>query len=198
MNLKVFLVVIFATLSHAKVALYELALSDENIFSACPDTAPGTLDIHGFFDLSECLTTLEEDGIIISGNTTFIWDIQPQDRIKMVVKLLYFDRGTWSPTFFSVIAHDLCKSMYDSRQPWYPFWTGHVKNVEDVMDKCVNPGTKLIYETYNMSPTFNMKTIREGLYKVHYNLHAFDSDGTERPTNICFDVVGNLLKKSGV
>ncbi|XP_020809264.1 uncharacterized protein LOC110184954 [Drosophila serrata] len=194
MDLKVILLAIFVSLSNGKEALYELALSDEDIFSACSDTKPGTLDVNGFLDLSELFTTLQEDGIQVSGNMTFVWDIQPQDRVKMDIKAFYFDRGTWKPTF-AIIKDDFCKLMYDSSQLWYTYWTEHVINVEDVRDKCTYPGTKMIFEPYLMMPILNFTIIREGLYKVQFKWRGFDSAGKERPTNICFDVLGYVQQK---
>ncbi|XP_020810623.1 uncharacterized protein LOC110185945 [Drosophila serrata] len=129
-----------------------------------------------------------------SGNMTFVWDIQPQDRVEFIIRVLYFDRGTWKPTY-SVITHDFCKSMYDSRQLWYPTWTGHVINVEDVRDKCTYPGTKLIFEPYLMTIAMNFTLVREGLYKIRCTFKAFDSADNVRPTNICFDIFGDAHKK---
>lgn len=83
MDFKVIILAVLATLSHAKNATYELVFSDEDIFTACPDAAPGTLDIHGLLDLSEYSSSLVENGVIVSGNQTLIWDIQPQDRVKV-------------------------------------------------------------------------------------------------------------------
>ncbi|KAH8241282.1 hypothetical protein KR032_007024, partial [Drosophila birchii] len=196
MNLKVTIVVVLATLSliQAKDATYELVFSDGDLHSSCKDVAPGTLDVHGLFDISEITTSLEEGGMRISGNFTFVWDIQPQDRIKAVIKLLYFDRGTWIPTFYTVTSNDFCNLMYNSNSnnPWNFYWLRHVTNLEDVKDKCMNPGTKLILETYLLGATMTMAKMREGLYKVQCTYHAFDANGTERPTNICYEFVGQL------
>nr|XP_017031279.1 uncharacterized protein LOC108080887 [Drosophila kikkawai] len=186
--------VVLATLSlvRAKDATYELIISDSALVTTCKEAAPGRLDIDGFMDLSEISTTLKENGVVLAGNITFVWDIQPQDRIKAVIKLLYLDRGTWTPTFYTVTSNDFCKSMYDSRLPWHTYWLRHVTNYEDVKDKCISPGTKLILETYLLRSTMTMPKIREGFYKVQCTYQAFDVNGTERPTSACFEVYGDL------
>ncbi|KAH8281110.1 hypothetical protein KR054_011317 [Drosophila jambulina] len=200
MDLKVILVVVLATISFicAKDTTYELIFSDEDLFSACPDPAPGTLDVHGFADLSELSTTLGAEGMSISGNLTLLWDIQPQDRVKAGIKLLYFDRGTWTPTFYSVTTNDYCKGFYDPKLPWHMFVYRHVTNLEDVKDKCITPGTKIIFESYLLSASMKMAKLREGFYKVQVTYQAFDQNGTERPTRICWEILGNLQEVSNV
>ncbi|KAH8281034.1 hypothetical protein KR054_007294 [Drosophila jambulina] len=248
MDPKVTLVVVLATISLicAKDTTYELVFSDEGLFTACSDPAPGTLDIHGYVDSSEFSTTLEADGLLMSGNITNIWDIQPQDRVQVtknskgsaltrfnllriymfqsVIKLFYFDRGTWTPTFYSVTSNDFCKEFYDPKLPWHKYWFRHLTNLEDVKDKCVAPGvgtiktyknndynyleiflnllpqTKHIFETFLLSATMTMPIakLREGLYKIQLTFQAFDENGIERPTRICSEILGNLQKVSNV
>ncbi|XP_017031277.1 uncharacterized protein CheB98a [Drosophila kikkawai] len=194
MILKVTLLLATLSLVRAKDATYELILSDSALIAACKEPAPGRLNIDGFMDLSEISTTLNEHGVVLAGNVTFVWGIQPQDRIKAVIKLLYLDRGTWTPTFYTVTSNDYCKSMYDSRLPWHTYWLRHVTNYEDVKDKCISPGTKLILETYLLSLAMTLPKLREGFYKVQLTYQAFDANGTERPTNICFEILGDLQK----
>ncbi|XP_043065047.1 uncharacterized protein LOC108102066 isoform X2 [Drosophila ficusphila] len=180
--------------AHAKGSRYELSVADENIFSKCPDNPPGTFDVDRMMDLTEFQTTMDENGVTISGNSTLAWEIEQEDRVQLAIKLLYFDRGTWTPTVLSMLARDFCKIMYDPNQIWYQMWTQYIKN--DVKDKCVNvPGTKFIMQTY----TLNMSTsiaghLREGRYKANLLYQAFDSFGKERPTRICFEVMGDLFK----
>ncbi|KAH8363354.1 hypothetical protein KR084_008858, partial [Drosophila pseudotakahashii] len=82
MDLKVFLLLVLSVTSLANGSKYELMISDEDIFSSCPDPAVGTLDINGLLDLSELSTSMADDGITISGNVTLIWDIQLEDRVQ--------------------------------------------------------------------------------------------------------------------
>jgi len=83
MELKLTLLGILSFLCHANGTEYELLVVDEEVFSSCQDVAPGTLDINGLLDLSEFSTTLDADGVTVSGNTTLVWDIQMEDRVTV-------------------------------------------------------------------------------------------------------------------
>ncbi|XP_016926803.4 uncharacterized protein [Drosophila suzukii] len=194
MELKLTLLGILSFLCHANGTEYELLVVDEEVFSSCQDVALGTLDINGLLDLSEFGTTLYADGVTVSGNTTLVWDIQLEDRVTLSIKLLYFDRGSWMPTVFSLVIKDFCKSMYDENQMWYKVWTQHIKN--DIKDKCVNiPGTKIMLDTYMLSLTVTTTgPFRLGRYKAIVMFHAYDFSGVERPTRICFEILGDVYK----
>ncbi|XP_037732572.1 uncharacterized protein LOC119563311 [Drosophila subpulchrella] len=194
MELELILLAILAIISHANGAEYELVVVDEDIFSSCPDAGPGTLDIHGLFDMSEFSTSMDSDGVTVSGNTTMVWDIQVDDRVTLSINLLYLDRGTWKPTMFSLFSQDFCKAMYEKNQIWYKVWTQHISN--DIKDKCLNnPGTKIILETYLVSLTTTIPgQFREGHYKYNIVFRAFDSSGAERPTRICYEILGDIFK----
>ncbi|XP_016982148.2 uncharacterized protein LOC108046781 isoform X1 [Drosophila rhopaloa] len=194
MDLAVILLTVLSLLSIANGAQYELTVLDEEIFSICPNSEPGTLDMNGLMDLSELKTSMNAEGITVSGNSTLRWDIQLEDRVQMNVNLLYFDRGSWTPTVFSQVFKDFCKSMYDSSQLHYKYWSGHITN--DVRNKCVSvPGTKMMYETYSLSMTAgSLGPLREGSYKANIMLRAYDSMGAERATRICFEIKGDLFK----
>ncbi|XP_034127190.1 uncharacterized protein LOC117583114 isoform X2 [Drosophila guanche] len=138
---------------------------------------------------------MNEEGVTLAGSMTSVWNIQPEDRVEMDLALLYFDRGNWQPTVFSLKSKDFCKSMYDEKQFWYKVWTGHVTNSKDVKDKCVHPGTKLEIEQYVLSLTTAVPgQLRSGRYRAQLSFNAFPQGETKRPPSICFEVVGDLLK----
>ncbi|XP_037718209.1 uncharacterized protein LOC119552614 [Drosophila subpulchrella] len=194
MDLEVLLLVMLTIFTHTRGERYELLVSDEEIFISCQDPDPGTLDVNGLLDFSELLTSLDADGITISGNVTLKWDIQQTDRVQVTANVMHLDRGTWMPTVLNIIVNDFCKVMYDKNQYWFQYWTQYVIN--DVQDKCVNvPGTQLVYETFILSLTASPTgTFPQGRYKAHVMLRAYDSSGTERPTRICFEVQGDVKK----
>nr|XP_017006166.2 uncharacterized protein LOC108063552 [Drosophila takahashii] len=193
MDLKVVQLMVLSIITLSTGYKYELTVLDEDVFSSCPDAPPGTLDISGVMDLAELSTSMDADGIAVSGNVTLTWDIQPKDRIQVIVSLLYFERGTWTPTVFSINSRDFCKDMYDKNNFWYKFWTQYISN--DVKDKCLNvPGTKMIHEPFLLSLTANIIGLREGRYKANIMFKAFDSSGTERPTRICIEIQGEVFK----
>nr|XP_044251618.1 uncharacterized protein LOC108063537 [Drosophila takahashii] len=189
MDLKVVLLVVFFIITLTTGAKYELTVLDEDVFSSCPDPAPGTLDVNGLFDLSELSTSMDANGITVIGNSTLIWDIKQEDRIQ----LLYLERGTWTSTVFSITSRDFCKEMYDKNYFWYKYWTQYILN--DTKDKCLNvPGTKMIHEPFLLSLTANVIGLREGRYKANIMMRAYDSSGTERPTRICIEIQGDVFK----
>ncbi|EDV53304.1 uncharacterized protein LOC6555355 [Drosophila erecta] len=194
MDLNIVILAFISLLYKANGAVYELSVADEEIFRSCPNPEPGTLDIHGFLDLSEFSTSMNANGLTVSGNQTLVWDIQRKDRIQVSIKLLYLERGTWTSTVFSLFMRDFCKTMYDKNQILYDSWTGHIVNGDK--DKCVNvPGTKFILKTYVLSLTSSISApLREGRYKANVMGRAFDSTGTERPTRICCEIVGDVFK----
>ncbi|EDV53303.2 uncharacterized protein Dere_GG11614 [Drosophila erecta] len=162
---------------------YELTV-DEEVFLSCPDPEPGTLDIHGLADISELSTTMDAGGVTLSGNATLRWAVQPEDRVEMSGKLLYMDRGTWTPTVFSLTAKDFCTVMFDKNQLWYKYWTAHITNE-----------TKIIHEKYVLSLTATaVGPVTPGRYKANLMFRAYDSSGAERPTRICVEVRGDLSK----
>ncbi|KAH8362949.1 hypothetical protein KR084_003659 [Drosophila pseudotakahashii] len=220
MDLEILLLAVLTLISHANGEKYELLVVDEDIFTSCRDPDPGTLDIHGFFDISNFSTSMDADGVTVSGNLTSIWDIQLKDRVQVTVNLLYFERGTWTSTVFSMNSRDFCKDMYDQNKFWYKYWTQYVLN--DIQDKCVNvPGvsilinlyeisvvslafkivhqfialqTKMIHRTFLLSLITNAVGLREGRYKANIMFRAYDSSGTERPTRICIEIQGDVFK----
>nr|XP_017006165.2 uncharacterized protein LOC108063551 [Drosophila takahashii] len=193
MDLEEILLVVVSIISLASGYKYELTVLDEDVFSSCPDAPPGTLDISGVMDLAELSTSMNADGITVSGNVTLTWDIQLKDRVQVNMQLLYLERGTWTPTVFSITSMDLCKDLYDKNFFWYKYWTQYISN--DVKDKCLNvPGTKIIHNTFLLSLTTTAVGLREGRYKANIMIRAYDSSGTERPTRICIEIQGEVFK----
>jgi len=83
MDAKIIILALVSLFYKTNGAFYELSVADEEIFSSCPNPEPGTLDIHGLFDFSEFSTSLEADGLTVSGNQTLVWDIQRGDRVQV-------------------------------------------------------------------------------------------------------------------
>jgi len=84
MDLEVLLLVMLTIFSHTGGERYELMVLDEEVFISCRDPDPRTLDVNGLFDLSNFLTSLDADGITVSGNATLKWDIQQTDRVQVI------------------------------------------------------------------------------------------------------------------
>ncbi|XP_017143572.1 uncharacterized protein LOC108156558 [Drosophila miranda] len=189
-------ILLLAIVGHSSAGTYELLVADEKIFSDCPNQAKGTLNQHGMFDLSDLNRSMNADGVNIAGSMTCAWNIQPEDRVEMSITLLYFDRGTWQSTVFSLVSKDFCKSMYDEKQYWYKFWTQHFTNSADVKDKCVlYPGTKLQLEPFMLSLRASTSgPFRNGRYKARIRFNAFDQSGASRLPNICFEIIGDIYK----
>jgi len=103
MELELILLAILSLLSHANGAEYELVVVDEDIFSSCPDARPGTLDIHGLLDMSEFSTSMDSDGVTVSGNTTMVWDIQLEDRVTVTYPLASTIRALITRIFCSFL-----------------------------------------------------------------------------------------------
>ncbi|XP_026839686.1 uncharacterized protein LOC6555354 [Drosophila erecta] len=155
---------------------------------------------------------MDAGGVTLSGNATLRWAVQPEDRVEVISslqscgdlcmmyvfwqmsgKLLYMDRGTWTPTVFSLTAKDFCTVMFDKNQLWYKYWTAHITNE---VKNCLNvPGTKIIHEKYVLSLTATaVGPVTPGRYKANLMFRAYDSSGAERPTRICVEVRGDLSK----
>ncbi|XP_016949890.1 uncharacterized protein LOC108024481 [Drosophila biarmipes] len=179
--------------SHTIGELYELLVLDEEIFISCQDPDPGTLDVNGMINFSNLSTSMDADGITVSGNATSIWDIQQSDRIQVTMNILRLDRGTWMPTVLSITVKDFCTVMYDKNQYWFKYWTQYILN--DVKDKCLNAGTQFVHQTFVLRLTASATgSFPEGRYKAHVVFRAFDSSDKERPTCICFEVQGDAVK----
>ncbi|XP_016967690.1 uncharacterized protein LOC108036209 [Drosophila biarmipes] len=180
-------------------AKYEFVMEDENIFTACTDEAPETLDIKGLFDFSNNTFDMNESGVTLSGNKTVIWDIQPSDRVELAASILYFDRGTWQPTTLNLKVKDFCKAMFDKNQLWYDAYSKHIINTAEIKEKCFRvKGAVIMLETYSVD--FIMSTgfpLKNGRYTIRFRYTAFDANEVKRPNEICFEIKGvfNKLNK---
>lgn len=77
----VLFVILVARLS---IALKYLFVPEyQNIFEDCQAAASNVLNIEGLFDMSELTLTSNDDTVLISGNLTYIWNIQPGDRVEV-------------------------------------------------------------------------------------------------------------------
>lgn len=101
----------------------------------------------------------EKGEVIVSGNATTIWNIQPTDRIKVIPEIFHyasrkyscltfkgtasimrFDRGSWVATPYSVNVLNLCPILHVKNDFWYAAWIKHVVNAEQIQNKCLQPG----------------------------------------------------------
>ncbi|XP_030080348.1 uncharacterized protein LOC111605037 [Drosophila hydei] len=87
----------------------------------------------------------------------------------------------------------MCSVMYKESDYWYQYWTRFVTNKEDVKNECFYPGTKLIYEPFNLSVTMDFTGIPlNGRYNVIATIKAFSLKNVERDTSICFGIEGEF------
>ncbi|XP_030381245.1 uncharacterized protein LOC115629069 [Scaptodrosophila lebanonensis] len=176
---------------------YDFLLDYDEIFSDCREPPENSQNIHSLVDLSELSISFDGDSVHVSGNFTSIWDVEPTDRIVVSVKTFQFKRGNWEPTFFSYSIGDFCSRMYGPDEYWYDIWSKHIIN--DVKSKCINtPGTLLILEEYDVNAVFDVGLAGpslSGLLSIVVKLEAFDKSNRKRPTTICFEVRGEMVKK---
>lgn len=67
---------------------YVAALKDSDIFYPCENHPENVLDINGLFDFSDFHSEFDENGVVIvSGNITTVWDIEPTDLIAVIIDL---------------------------------------------------------------------------------------------------------------
>jgi len=69
-----------------KAYQYKGILEDDEVFNECKDQPANVLNIKGLFDFSKLTFGLEGDEVSVEGNVTSIWNIQPNDRIKVSTK----------------------------------------------------------------------------------------------------------------
>ncbi|XP_022227956.1 uncharacterized protein LOC111077838 [Drosophila obscura] len=173
--------------------MYELLLENEEVFTECQDNPKGYLNMGGFWDFSAFNLEMVEEGVILSGNITSVWNVQSTDYIEASASIFYLDRGSWQQTILNMVSRDFCKHMYEDNQLWYMYWTEHVTN--DVRDKCVSLGTTQVIEKYLLKLKFPLDVaLRSGRYKIVFQFHASDRAGKKRKTSICFEIIGEFTK----
>lgn len=64
---------------------YELEFEDDQLFTKCLDNPDGFQDITRLFDFSNFTLELSEEGIVVRGNLTTIWDVDTTDRIEVTI-----------------------------------------------------------------------------------------------------------------
>lgn len=65
---------------------YKVSLKDSDIFNACENQPKNVLDINGLFDFANFHSQFDENGdIIVSGNITTVWAVQPTDTIEVII-----------------------------------------------------------------------------------------------------------------
>ncbi|XP_039482915.1 uncharacterized protein LOC120446152 [Drosophila santomea] len=193
------LLILMAFIENSMEINYEFTMEDERITSDCQDEAVGTLNIDGLFDWSNATFVMAEEGVTLSGSKTVVWDIQPSDRVELLGSLYYFDRGTWQPTTLNMVIKDFCSVMFDKNQVWYDAYSKHIANSADVKDTCYRvKGSVIQFETYTINLEFGSGVpFQKGRYAIRLKFRAFDKNGKIRPNEICFEIKGNFLKKSG-
>lgn len=68
--------------------IYNAIPRNADVFSPCENQPKNVLDINGAADLSKTHFGYTENGeITCSGNATTIWDIQPNDRISVILDI---------------------------------------------------------------------------------------------------------------
>ncbi|KAH8242756.1 hypothetical protein KR032_001880 [Drosophila birchii] len=175
---------------------YEFEFEDDQIYSKCLDNPNGAKGMEGLFDCSDFTMELNEEGVVISGNLTTVWDVDPTDRVEVRSNTLHWERGFWQPTILNIVIFDFCKVMYDKNQIWFKPVTQHVINVEDVRGKCLtNKETILVFEEYVMMVQLGMgMVVAPGRYRIIIHIVAIDLNNVTRPNGICFEIKGQFFK----
>lgn len=84
-------VILISCFSYAYSYVYKAIPRNVDLFSPCENQPENVLDFNGFADLSSFHMDYNENGeIVISGNATTIWDIQPTDSIKVIPDIFYY------------------------------------------------------------------------------------------------------------
>ncbi|KAH8326359.1 hypothetical protein KR067_005602 [Drosophila pandora] len=180
---------ILTILDYSEQTIYDLTIEDDNVFSDCLEKRPEYLGIDKLFDFSKLSYTMTEEGILVDGNITFWWDIDPKDRVETLCSISYFDRGNWQPTILNIKYKDFCATMFDPKQFMYNAWTKYVLNAEYIKKVCPLPGTVLILEPYTLKMQFGIDVpLKPGRYKIIMILSAVDINGKARRKNICTEI----------
>ncbi|XP_064549144.1 uncharacterized protein LOC135435844 [Drosophila montana] len=191
---QVLILILFGRQSSA--TKYKFLLENEDIFTDCPNKPSNVHNINGVFDTSEGTFETDFVTVLFTGNLTCVWNIQPGDRIQMTFEIKRFDRGSWQPTVFNINVRDFCSSLYEEEQYWYKYWSKYIINKEQVREKCILPGTKFIHEPFNVDLLFEARGLTLiGRHKLVYTFKAFDTNGVERETSICLEILGEFQRE---
>ncbi|KAH8392197.1 hypothetical protein KR215_002946 [Drosophila sulfurigaster] len=174
---------------------YRLELENEEIFTTCKKQSANFKDFTDLIDFSEL--TLQEigDKVQVSGNATSKWNYDPTDHLEASVTVFRFDRREWQNTLISMVLKDFCKVLYDEQQEWYRDWTKHIVNANDVKDKCLLNGTKLIHETFTVDMILNVPIIGpEGRHKLVIMIKVIDKNQKVRNPILCTEIIGEVFR----
>lgn len=83
-------IILILCISHTYTKfVYKLNFQNADIYNACDDQPDNVLDINGMFDYTNFHSDFADNGdLVVSGNFTTIWDVQPSDRIKVIIDYL--------------------------------------------------------------------------------------------------------------
>ncbi|XP_051862833.1 uncharacterized protein LOC127565931 [Drosophila albomicans] len=190
-------VIVFLTcISFSKTFKYQVIPENEDIFQDCKDQPNGVYGIGTLLDFSEITYETVGQSVILKGNSRSLWDIKSKDRVQFELRILEYAWGDWQPTLYSMKVPDFCSKMYDTDQYWYKIWLSNLKNLEDVKDKCLTPGTKYENGNCNMTVVFESYLLMYGRYKGEVKFTAFDEFNKPRPIKICFEARIELQRLS--
>ncbi|XP_062126026.1 uncharacterized protein LOC133838812 [Drosophila sulfurigaster albostrigata] len=189
-------IVFFTFISFSNTFKYQAIPENEDIFTDCKDQPNGVYGIGHFLDFSEITYETVGQSVIWKGISRSLWDIKSKDRIQFELRILEYAWGDWQPTLYSMKVPDFCSKMYDTDQYWYKFWLSNLKNLEDVKDKCLMPGTKYENGNCNMTVVFESYLLMYGRYKGEAKFTAFDEFNKPRPIKICFETRFELHRLS--
>ncbi|KAH8295134.1 hypothetical protein KR018_007570 [Drosophila ironensis] len=189
--------VLLNLIHHSVETKYEFELEDEDIFSACVDNPQEFSPIHKLFNLSEFKTEVCEDGINVSGNISFVSDIQATNRVEASTSFFRFDRGNWIQTGLNIKYEDFCASFMDKKQYFYDLWTKHIINHEEMKTSCPSPRVKGILKTFVCKPQLSLGVpLNPGRYKYRILFAILDKNNQIRGKKICTEVLVYLYKLS--
>jgi len=84
---------LFAFVHFSSAYKYKTILQNDEVFDDCPDQPKGVLNVNGLFDMSELHFRLEGEKVVVSGNATLVWDVQPTDTIQVIFnKQIFYNR----------------------------------------------------------------------------------------------------------
>ncbi|XP_017045868.1 uncharacterized protein LOC108091266 isoform X2 [Drosophila ficusphila] len=190
--------ILFAGRSCTWASKYNFVLEDSDIFTECEVKPPGSIGIRGVFDMDNLVFEPEEDGVHVSGNFTATLNYSRTDRITARFQVMQYNRGSWDPTLYSMMTPDLCSVLFSESQYYYQYWFKNVVNREEIQEKCIiTRNTTVILKPFVMN--LRLENVRvpvplRGRFKVVYTFTIYDENDVQRPTNVCFEIRGELIK----
>ncbi|KRJ99527.1 uncharacterized protein Dyak_GE13541, isoform B [Drosophila yakuba] len=212
------LLILFVALAITWATDYNALIEDQGIYVQCSEAPAGSLGPHDGFNLDNMEMNMEPEGIYVSGNMTVKLNFSLSDRISVSnscpkqeelslrthqdlipfqarFSVMHYERGTWQPTMFNLHSANFCEVMFDEDQYWFKYWFKHIRNREEVREKCLKvKDTVLVYNEFLMVLQLeNVNTSNlQGRYKAVITLEAFDEHDVRRPTSFCVEIRGDL------